>query len=320
MERSEGSSSDNPTPVDFKYVGDWTSWSSLLVLMLLVPLTALCLAPFAAVTSAILPGSFIVWTVIYFAALPVVLIPGLEFLQIWLICPGSRRPTPDEEARLMPLWNNVLSRVGKGKKRRYRLRITDDYRVNAAAGGGSLVIVTTRALTGLPDGQLEAVLAHELGHHVGFHPIMLLAQQWIARPLNWAAKLSVVLHNVLAWLTRWNFNLFVQVILWVAILIIRAALLALKVITQAAWFLLFYLGRQAEHKADTVATKLGYGHELVNALVEIERQEGDSVAAGHQPRIPASSFWNTHPPTSVRIAKIRKAMADDSGPQDPDIM
>ena len=98
--------------VDFGRLGDWTSWSSLLVLLLLAPLTALCLTPFVFVASEVLPGGFWLWMILYFAALAVVLIPGLEFLQVWLICPQSRKPSPQELARLTPLWDRMLGRCG----------------------------------------------------------------------------------------------------------------------------------------------------------------------------------------------------------------
>ena len=209
---------------------------------------------------------------------------------------------------MTPLWERVLARVGKGKRRRYHLRVSDDVRVNATAGGGSLVIVTTRALTSLPDNQLEAVLAHEFGHHVGFHPIMLLLQQWMARPLGWAERLSVAVHNLLAWLSGWRMHPLAFVLVWAAIMVIRAALLALDAIVKAAWFVLFFLGRRAEYKADAVATKLGYGHPLITALTEIERQH--QAALDHQQApVPASSFWDTHPPTANRIAKIQETMS-----------
>ena len=293
--------------MDLRRVGDWTSWSSLVVLLLLAPLTALCLTPFVFVASVVLPGGFWLWMILYFAALAVVLIPGLEFLQVWLICPQSRKPSPEELARLMPLWDRVLARVGKSKRRRYRLRVDDDVRLNAAAGGGSLVIVTTRAMTSLPDNQLEAVLAHEFGHHVGFHPIMLLVQQWMARPLDWAARLSVAVHNLLAWLSGWRMHPIAFVLVWVAILAIRAALLVLDNIVKVAMLLLLFLGRQAEYKADTVATRLGYGHPLIDALAEIESQH-EAALAHQQATVPASPFWDTHPPTSERIRRIREAM------------
>lgn len=293
--------------VDLGRVGDWTSWSSLLVLLLLAPLTALCLTPFVFVASVVLPGGFWLWMVLYFAAFAVVLIPGLEFVQVWLVCPNSRKPSPEELARLMPLWERVLGRVGAGKRRRYRLRIDDDHRINAAAGGGSLVIVTTQALYGLPDSQLEAVLAHEFGHHVGFHPIMLLLQQWMARPLWWAERLSVAVHNLLAWLSGWRMHPLAFVLVWAAILAIRAALLVLDAIVKAATLLLLLLGRQAEYKADTVATKLGYGRPLIAALTEIENQH-EAALANQQAPVPASPFWDTHPPTPNRIANIRDAI------------
>ena len=292
--------------VDLGRVGDWTSWSSLLVLLLLAPLTALCLTPFVFVASEVLPGGFWLWMILYFVAFTVVLVPGLEFVQVWLVCPNSRKPSPEELARLTPLWERVLGRVGKGKRRRYRLRVDDDHRINAAAGRGSLVIVTTRAFYGLPDSQLEAVLAHEFGHHVGFHPIMLLLQQWMARPLGWAERLSVAVHNLLAWLSGWRMHPLAFVLVWVAILAIRAALLVLDAIVKAATLLLLFLGRQAEYKADTVATKLGYGRPLIAALTEIERQH-EAALAHQQASVPTSSFWDTHPPTNERIARIRDA-------------
>ena len=199
--------------------------------------------------------------------------------------------------------------MGKGKRRRYRLRVADDQRINAAAGGGSLVIVTTRALTGLPDNQLEAVLAHEFGHHVGFHPIMLLLQQWMARPLAWAERLSVAVHNLLAWLSGWRMHPLAFVLVWAAILLIRAALLVLDAIVKAAMLLLLFLGRQAEYKADTVATRLGYGNALIAALTQLDKQH-ETALAHQQAPVPASSFWDTHPPTANRIAKIRTALAN----------
>ena len=306
MSSSGDSAASGDGVVDLRCVGDWTSWSSLLVLLLLAPLTALCLTPFVFVASVVLPGGFWLWMILYFAALAVVLIPGLEFLQVWLICPQSRRPSPEELARLMPLWDRVLARVGKGKRRRYRLRVDDDVRVNAAAGGGSLVIVTTQAMTSLPDNQLEAVLAHEFGHHVGLHPIMLLVQQWMARPLAWAERLSVAVHNLLAWLSGWRMHPLAFVLVWAAILLIRAALLALDAIVKVAMSVLLFLGRRSEYNADAVATKLGYGRPLINALVDIDRQYQHALEHQQAP-VPASSFWDTHPPIHKRITRIREA-------------
>lgn len=169
------------------------------------------------------------------------------------------------------------------------------------------MIVTTRALYGLPDSQLEAVLAHEFGHHVGFHPVILLLQQWMARPLGWAERLSVAVHNLLAWLSGWRMHTLAFVLVWAAILAIRTALLVLDAIVNAAMLVLLFLGRRSEYNADAVATKLGYGRPLINALVEIDRQHQHALEHQHAP-VPASSFWDTHPSTPDRIAKIQKIL------------
>ena len=41
--------------------------------------------------------------------------------------------------------------------------------------------MTTGALE-LPDEQLEAILAHELGHHRGLHPVMTAIVWWLSLP------------------------------------------------------------------------------------------------------------------------------------------
>ena len=107
-------------------LGDWTSWASALVLVALLPITLICLSPFAAVTGAILPGGTATWSWIYLAAPVVVFIPGLQFLQAWLVGLPSRVPTAVEHARLVPAWNEIVERLGAGKKRRYMLRVVDD--------------------------------------------------------------------------------------------------------------------------------------------------------------------------------------------------
>ena len=73
--------------------------------------------------------------------------------------------------------------------------------------------------------------------------------------------------------------------------------------------LLLFLGRQAEYKADIVATRLGYGNALIAALTQLDKQH-EAALAHQQASVPASSFWDTHPPTANRIAKIRTAFAN----------
>ena len=294
--------------VNFSWFGDWTSWSSALVLVALLPITGACLWPMAAIVAAVLPGSTDLWLLLYFVALPVVLIPGLEFLQVWLIGRGTRRPTAEEQAVLEPAFEDVLSRLGRGSKRRYRLRVIDDDNLNAAAGGGSLVMVTTRAVHTLPDDQLKAVLAHELGHHAGLHPLVLLAQGWMYLPISIVAWLSAKFHNVLAWITGLRMHWGVYLFLMGAALFLRLMLLILGLVLRLANLILVFFGRRAEYRADDMGVALGYGESLEQALRTIE----GTVQAQPEPSGVGSWLTNlesTHPPTAKRIERIRKTMA-----------
>ena len=156
--------------VNFSLFGDWTSWSSALVLVALLPIHGRLFVADGGDCRSCAAGQHRPLAAAVFCGFAGGADPALEFLQVWLIGRGTRRPTAEEQAVLEPAFEDVLSRLGRGSKRRYRLRVIDDDNLNAAAGGGSLVMVTTRAVHTLPDDQLKAVLAHELGHHAGLQP------------------------------------------------------------------------------------------------------------------------------------------------------
>lgn len=92
-----------------------------------------------------------------------------------------REPTAAELARLRPLWDDVTRRAGLDGSR-YDLWVEDSDQVNAFAAAGHIVSVTRKSLGGLPPEQLAAVLAHELGHHVGGHAWSGLLGVWYAFP------------------------------------------------------------------------------------------------------------------------------------------
>lgn len=293
--------------VDFKRFGDLISWSSALVLVALLPVTIVCLSPFAAVASEILPGNFITWIIVYFAGLAIVLIPGLDFLQIWLIARGSRLPTPEELNRLTPAWNDVLSRVGKGSDRRYKLRVLDDpYHLNAFAGGGCVVMITTRALWTLPDDQLRSILAHELGHHAGMHPVVLLAQVWMYRPIAAFAWLTGTVHNLLAQFSQ-SINSPIFFLLVLIILALRMLLYVLGIVVKIADLILLFFGRRAEYRADGMAVHLGYGNSLIAALLTIEHEHPEELIQQRTGSLLAN-LEKTHPPIAKRVQRIRDAM------------
>ena len=278
------------------------------MLVALFPVTAACLWPLAAIVAAVLPGSIDLWLLLYLVAVPVVLIPGLGFLQVWLIGSGTRRPTAEEQAVLNPAFNEVLSRLGRGGKRRYRLRVIDDDYINAAAGGGSLVMVTTRALHTLPDDQLKAVLAHELGHHAGLRPLVLLAQAWMYVPIRIVAWVAAKIHNIVAWISGQKMGTSVYLFLLGVSLFLRLILLALGLVLGLANLIVVFFGRRAEYRADDMGVALGYGQDLEGALRTME----STAPAELRPAGAGSWLTNlgdTHPPTAKRIERIRKTLA-----------
>ncbi len=289
--------------VALRWYGDWTTLSSAAVLLALAPLAIICLLPFAWLTAFLLPGNVIVWMVAYFAVIPVAMVPGFGFLQVWLVGRNTRAPTAEEWDRLSPAWETVRAQVDKGAKRRWRLRVIEIDNVNAAAAGGSLVMVTDYALRALPDDELQAILAHELGHHAGLHPITLLAQSWLMRPILWADWAAVKLHNALGVITNFSrMNMFVLVVLLGVQLVIRVLVLVLRLIVQIAFGTLMFFQRKAEHKADDTAVTLGFGAGLLNAMHRFERYEAENDSA-------QLSWWsNTHPTPSSRIMRILARM------------
>ena len=325
LEQSPGMQQDtqqDTLQIDLKRFGDWTSWSSWLVLLALLPFSALSIAGFVWLPAWLWGGNFlrnlIVLTAAYFVLLPVVFIPGLNWLQIKLIAPDSRSPTSQERARLRPAWQAVLKRVGKGSNRRYQLRVVDSDCPNAYAGGGRLVIITSLALQLLPQPELEAVLSHELGHHSGMHPIVLLANSWITRPIVWFHSLLRIIHGLSISIVSLARDGWIKLFLLIVLLVPRAVLGLLSLVWKAATLVLLFFGRQAEHQADATAVRLGYGHNLIQAFYTMEAGESGAGAPGQsaagQPAAgqPAAGFrdrWESHPPTTKRVQKIRRALA-----------
>jgi Zn-dependent protease with chaperone function len=75
----------------------------------------------------------------------------------------------------------VTRRVGV-RRETYELWIQERDELNATAAAGHIVGVTQQAFRQLPNGQLAAVLAHELGHHVSGHTWAGMLTFWYALP------------------------------------------------------------------------------------------------------------------------------------------
>jgi Zn-dependent protease with chaperone function len=237
-----------------------------------------------------------------------------------------RRPSGPELARIDPVWRRACHRAGV-EPTGYTLRVEDSQLINAFALGVHFVAVTSRALE-LPDELLEAVLAHELGHHRDRHPLAATLGWWYLMPFSLLSWLLRRVRTVTRALYRAFSGLKGRIgqisggrplegaLGLVGVLLILGALLlvgvVLLVLLCAVWLPLWLvtglsrllsaaLSRTSEYAADRRATELGYGPGLIQVL--------ELFALDEQRRPRGSRFaWRlaSHPTCHARIEAVRR--------------
>jgi len=231
-----------------------------------------------------------------------------------------REPTMLERQPLEQAWHMVARSAGIPADE-YQLWIQDTKAVNALAASGHIIAVT-RVTLKLPPHQLAAVLAHELGHHLGGHPWATLLSYWYSLPSRMAERatywlyyyLSVACTGVLARL-RVGIRpgclagalivvLFPFFSMAVSAFVLLAtnplALLPLAIPVIMAWF-----NRYGEKYADRVAADLGYGPALLEVLYSWLNAGNDD--ARRQQGISANLF-GSHPSCAERIHTLEKQL------------
>jgi Zn-dependent protease with chaperone function len=151
-------------------------WLLSLVVVALPAYGAAVLAGWEPVTVAVVACA--AWT----ASAALILARPVEAGLARLLYRSLRRPRPAELARITPALHRVCRRAGTDPGR-YLLRVEEKRQVNAFALGGHVLAVTRMALE-LPDDMLEAVLAHEVGHHRHLHPLAIIFGWWYLLPFE----------------------------------------------------------------------------------------------------------------------------------------
>ncbi len=275
---------------------DMTAWASFLLALALVPVSWFCLSPFAWAVSLLLPVGPTIVAVGYLAAVVLLLIPAVE-RQTSMFLFGSREPTALESERLDPAWADVISRVAE-QSREFILRVVDSDELNAMAAGGHIVAVTRAALE-LPDMELRAVLAHELGHHTGLHAIAGLLTFWLLLPIAWVIRIAT-------WIASFCVGMIERSeddgIPWISLLIGAVAAfvsLVLRAFSFVVDAVLRFFGRQAEFVADGMAVNVGFGPALISAFHRMRMLAPDDGIITVSERLAS-----THPDFGSRIERI----------------
>ncbi|MER6737832.1 M48 family metalloprotease [Streptomyces puniciscabiei] len=213
-----------------------------------------------------------------------------------------RVPTSAELAHLQPIWDQVTRQAGIDGSA-YDLWMEDTDELNASAAAGHIVCVTRGAMRQLPPDRLAAVLAHELGHHMGGHAWSGLLGIWYALPARvfmWLMKLVLTfLFFFTAELSCLAVGVFVVVVGAVAIATFVAFPPAVAL--YAIPFLLAWSGRQGELRADRFAGQIGYGPVLLAVFTAWQAEGHDDEA---RKRGPIARLMSTHPPFHQRIRAL----------------
>jgi STE24 endopeptidase len=166
-------------------------------------------------------------------------------------------------------------------------------------GRAKRIVFFDTLLTRLVPDEIEAVLAHELGHYKLKH---------VAKRVAWSAAMSLVVLALLAWFARqpWFYaGLGIpESLLAVSMdrpgVALELFLLALPVFTFVLEPLSSLYSRKHEFEADAYATRHADAAALTHALVKLYEDNASTLT----PDPLHSAFYDSHPPAAVRIARI----------------
>jgi STE24 endopeptidase len=215
------------------------------------------------------------------------------------IAPLFNRFTPLEDPQLKERIERLLARCGFKAR---GLFVMDGSRRSSHGnayftgfGRTKRIVFFDTLLTRLSGGEIEAVLAHELGHFKLRHVVKRMA---------WSFGVSLAFLWVLGYAMQqpWFFTgLGVTTPSTAAAL--QLFFLVVPVFTFLLSPLLSLYSRRHEYEADEFAARYASPAELVQALVKLYRDN----AATLTPDPLHSAFYDSHPPASLRVARLRGA-------------
>ena len=227
---------------------------------------------------------------------------GFALLQTWayprLIAPLFNKFSPMTDAALRARVEKLASAIGFGVKDVF---VMDGSRRSAHGnaymtgfGANKRIVFFDTLVDALKEDEIEAVLAHELGHYKLRH---------VQKKLFAAAVMSAVGWAILGWLSAapWFYAG-----LGVAVPSPHMALLLFLMVGPVfAVFLrpaLSALSRKFEFEADDFARKFSDARALMSSLVKLYRDNANTLT----PDPVYSAFYHSHPPPALRIRNLAK--------------
>jgi STE24 endopeptidase len=169
-------------------------------------------------------------------------------------------------------------------------------------GNNKRIVFFDTLINSLDEDELEAVLAHELGHFKRKHVIKMLVASSIMTLISFA---------VLGWLItqNWFFDGLGVSIHSLDLLEKNAAALLLFTLVSPVFTTFMqpisaYFQRQFEFEADDFATEQAQGSKMISGLVKLYEENASTLT----PDPLYSAFHYSHPPAAIRIAHIEAKM------------
>jgi STE24 endopeptidase len=160
-------------------------------------------------------------------------------------------------------------------------------------GAAKRIVLFDTLVSRLQPAEVEAVLAHELGHYKLHHIVQGMALSW---------SFSFVLLLALGLLAGQSW--FYQGLGMQSATLPIALLLFMLVMPEFTFFLqplLSLFSRKNEYEADRYAARHASAGELVHALVKLYHDNSSTLT----PDPLHSAYYDSHPPAAMRIARLR---------------
>jgi STE24 endopeptidase len=223
-----------------------------------------------------------------------------SLLMSWLfptvIAPLFNKFTPLEEGLLKERIQHLLARCGFNSQ---GIFIMDGSRRSrhgnayfTGLGNNKRIVFYDNLVNSLDDEELEAVLAHELGHFKCKHVIKMLIA---------SAIMSLIGFAILGWLVnqQWFFTgLGVEQASNAAALLLF--MLVSPVFTLFMQPLSAYFQRKFEFEADDFASANAQASKMISGLVKLYEENASTLT----PDPLYSAFHYSHPPAAIRIANL----------------
>jgi STE24 endopeptidase len=220
----------------------------------------------------------------------------MSWLYPTLIAPLFNKFTPLEDGTLKERINQLLERCGFSSNGIFIMdgskRSGHGNAYFTGMGNNKRIVFFDTLAESLDDDEMEAVLAHELGHFKRKHVIKMLVASSI---------MSLISLGVLGWLITENW-FFTG--LGVGVPSNAAALLLFMLVSPA--FTTFmtpisaYFQRKFEFEADDFAAEHAQASKLISGLVKLYKENASTLT----PDPLFSAFHYSHPPAAIRIAHL----------------